>query len=117
MLKFAPLSENKEIILTTISDFILEKLDDLKATDIQRLDVKGKSSVCDEMILCTGTSSRHVASVAEKLITLCKQAGIETFGDEGKAVADWIVVDFGQVLVHIMQAESRELYQLEKLWC
>lgn len=101
---------------TTILDFIVNKLDELKATDIQCLDVKGKSSVCDDMVICTGTSGRHVASVADKLIAECKQAGIENFGDEGKAAADWVVVDFGQVLVHIMQQDSRDMYQLEKLW-
>ncbi|MDU8923622.1 ribosome silencing factor [Pasteurellaceae bacterium LIM206] len=97
-------------------DFILTKLDDLKATEIQRIDVRGKSSVTDDMIICTGTSGRHVASVAQKLIDESKQAGFETFGQEGKAVADWIVVDFGQAIVHIMQRDSREMYQLEKLW-
>lgn len=102
--------------MINITDFIIEKLDNLKATEIQCLDVKGKSSVCDEMIICTGTSGRHVASLAEKLVTECKQAGIETFGEEGKTVADWIVVDLGQVMVHIMQADAREMYQLEKLW-
>ena len=68
------------------------------------------------MIICTGTSSRHVSSLAQKLIDESKQAGIESFGEEGKATADWVVVDFGQAIVHIMQQESREMYQLEKLW-
>lgn len=97
-------------------NFLVEKLDDLKATEIQVLDVKNKSSITDNMIICTGTSSRHVSSLAQKLIDESKQAGFETFGSEGKATADWVVVDFGQAIVHIMQAESRELYQLEKLW-
>lgn len=96
--------------------FLTEKLDDLKATDIQVLDVRGKSSITDDLIICTGTSSRHVASVAQKLIDESKQAGFPAFGDEGKATADWIVVDFGQAMVHILQQESREMYQLEKLW-
>ncbi|WP_386687600.1 ribosome silencing factor [Lonepinella sp. MS14437] len=99
-----------------LTDFLINKLDDLKATDIQTIDVRKKSSITDEMIICTGTSSRHVASLAQKLIDESKQAGFETFGEEGKATADWIVVDFGQAIVHIMQADSRELYQLEKLW-
>lgn len=97
-------------------DFLVNKLDDLKATEIQSIDVRGKSSITDNMIICTGTSSRHVASLAQKLIDESKLAGVETFGEEGKATADWIVVDFGQAIVHIMQRESREIYQLEKLW-
>ncbi len=99
-----------------LTEFLIEKLDDLKATDIQLIDVRGKSSITDNMIICTGTSSRHVSSLAQKLIDESKQAGIESFGEEGKATADWIVVDFGQAIVHIMQQESREMYQLEKLW-
>ena len=68
------------------------------------------------MVICTGTSGRHVTSLAQKLIDESKLAGFETFGEEGKATADWVVVDFGQAMVHIMQRESREMYQLEKLW-
>ena len=94
----------------------MEKLDDLKATEIQHIDVRGKSSITDSMIICTGTSSRHVASLAQKLIDESKQAGFESFGEEGKATADWVVVDFGQAIVHILQQESRDMYQLEKLW-
>ncbi|MGQ0286469.1 ribosome silencing factor [Pasteurellaceae bacterium 22721_9_1] len=97
-------------------DFLVNKLDDLKATEIQAIDVRGKSSITDDMIICTGTSSRHVASLAQKLIDESKQAGFATFGEEGKATADWIVVDFGQAIVHIMQQDSRDMYQLEKLW-
>lgn len=99
-----------------LTEFLIEKLDDLKATDIQLIDVRGKSSITDNMIICTGTSSRHVSSLAQKLIDESKQASIESFGEEGKATADWVVVDFGQAIVHIMQQESREMYQLEKLW-
>ena len=99
-----------------LTEYLIEKLDDLKATNIQHIDVRGKSSITDNMIICTGTSSRHVASLAQKLIDESKQAGSERFGEEGKATADWVVVDFGQAIVHIMQQESREMYQLEKLW-
>lgn len=102
--------------MTTLVDFLINKLDDLKAVDILHLDVQGKSSVTDNMIICTGTSSRHISSLAQKLIDESKQAGFESFGEEGKATADWVVVDFGQAMVHILQAESREMYQLEKLW-
>lgn len=97
-------------------NFLVTTLDNLKATDILTLDVRGKSSITDNIIICTGTSQRHVAAVAQKLIDESKLAGLENFGEEGKATADWVVVDFGQAMVHILQADSRELYQLEKLW-
>ncbi|HBO38513.1 MAG TPA: ribosome silencing factor [Pasteurellaceae bacterium] len=100
----------------TLIDFIVNKLDALKATEIQCIDVRGKSSITEDMVICTGTSSRHISSLAQKLIDESKQAGFETFGEEGKATADWVVVDFGQAMVHIMQRESRDMYQLEKLW-
>lgn len=99
-----------------LADFLSKTLEGLKTQDIQVIDVKGKSSITDTMIVCTGTSSRHVASTAQNLIAEAKKADVEVFGEEGKAVADWIVVDFGQVIVHILQQESREIYQLEKLW-
>lgn len=97
-------------------DFLVETLDGLKAQDIQPIDVKGKSSITDTMIICTGTSTRHVSSMADNLIQDSKKAGVEVFASEGKTTADWVVVDFGQAIVHILQRESRELYQLEKLW-
>ena len=94
-------------------EFLMETLDGLKGTDIVHFDVRGKSSITDNMIICTGTSSRQVSAMADNLITECKKAGFETFGE---AVADWIVVDFGQAIVHLLQADAREMYQLEKLW-
>ena len=96
-------------------EFLTKTLDDLKAQDILAIDVKGKSSITDAMIIATGTSVRHVASTADRLSQEAKQAGFEVFGDEGKEVADWIVVDFGQAIVHLLQADAREMYQLEKL--
>ncbi|MBE2895214.1 ribosome silencing factor [Spirabiliibacterium falconis] len=91
-------------------------LDDLKASDIDVFDVRGNSGITDNMVICTGTSSRHVGSIAQNLTEQCKKCGFEAFGSEGIETADWVVVDFGQVIVHVMQQESRDLYQLEKLW-
>ncbi|OOF37729.1 MULTISPECIES: ribosome silencing factor [Rodentibacter] len=96
--------------------FIIDTLEGLKGSDIVHFDVRGKSSITENMVICTGTSSRQVAAMADNLIAECKKAGIETFGEEGKNTADWIVVDLGQTIVHIMQRDARELYQLEKLW-
>lgn len=97
-------------------EFITEKLDDLKAKNIVILDVKGKSSITDYMIIGTGNSSRHVTAVAEHLMEEAKKVGLSALGSEGQIEADWIVVDFNSVIVHIMQEESRLLYELEKLW-
>ncbi|MDG6881784.1 ribosome-associated protein [Phocoenobacter uteri] len=97
-------------------DFLKNTLADLKAEDIQVIDVTGKSSITDTMIVCTGTSSRHVASMADNLTEESKKVGIEVFASEGKVTSDWIAVDFGQAIVHILQQDSREVYQLEKLW-
>lgn len=99
-------------LVQTVTDI----LDDLKATDIDVFDVRGNGGITDNMVICTGTSSRHVGSVAQNLTEECKKKGIASFGSEGIEVSDWVVVDFGQIIVHIMQQESRDLYQLEKLW-
>ncbi|MDD2173160.1 ribosome silencing factor [Glaesserella parasuis] len=103
-------------MIINLVQFLTETLEGLKAQDIQAIDVRGKSSITETMIVCTGTSSRHVASTADNLIVASKKAGVEVFAHEGKAVADWSVVDFGQAIVHILQQDSREMYQLEKLW-
>ncbi len=97
-------------------EFLKNTLADLKAEDIQAIDVREKSSITETMIVCTGTSSRHVASMADNLIEESKKAGVEVFASEGKTTADWVAVDFGQAIVHILQQDSRDMYQLEKLW-
>lgn len=99
-----------------LQDFVIDKIDDLKGQDIIAIDVQGKSSITDCMIICTGTSSRHVASIAGHVVQESRSAGMLPPGVEGEAVADWIVVDLGDVIVHVMQEESRRLYELEKLW-
>lgn len=100
----------------SLQDFIIDKIDDLKGKDIVTLDVRGKSSITDYMIICTGTSNRHVSSIANHLLDEAKKQGHLVLGGEGKSDADWVVVDMDAVIVHIMQEESRQLYELEKLW-
>ncbi|NIF23002.1 ribosome silencing factor [Candidatus Pantoea multigeneris] len=99
-----------------LQDFVIDKIDDLKGQDIITLDVQGKSSITDCMIICTGTSTRHVASIADHVVQESRAAGIMPLGVEGQAAADWVVVDLGEIIVHVMQDESRQLYELEKLW-
>ncbi|MCZ4059006.1 ribosome silencing factor [Pantoea sp. LMR881] len=99
-----------------LQEFVIDKIDDLKGKDIVALDVQGKSSITDCMIICTGTSTRHVSSIADHVAQESRAAGLMPLGIEGKNTADWVIVDLGEVIVHVMQEESRQLYELEKLW-
>ena len=99
-----------------LRDFLADKADDMKAQEIVALDVQGKSSVTDYMLVCTGTSKRHVSSIADHIAIEAKKIGIEPLGMDGELEGEWVVVDMGSTMVHIMQEEHRELYQLEKLW-
>ncbi|MCL9782822.1 ribosome silencing factor [Vibrio sp. S4M6] len=96
--------------------FLADKADDMKAQNIITIDVQGKSSVTDYMIICTGTSKRHVNSIAEHVASEIKKAGMEPIGIDGEAEGEWVVVDMGSSMLHVMQDEQRALYQLEKLW-
>ncbi|MCS3432134.1 ribosome silencing factor [Klebsiella sp. BIGb0407] len=97
-------------------DFVIDKIDDLKGQDIIAIDVKGKSSITDCMVICTGTSNRHVVSIAEHVVQSARDIGLRPMGVKGINASDWVVVDLGEVIVHVMQEESRQLYELEKLW-
>jgi len=99
-----------------LKDFLADKADDIKAVDITTLDVQGKSSVTDFMIVCTGTSKTHVTSIAEHVANQAKLAGLTPLGINGENEGQWVVLDMGSVMLHVMQASQRELYQLEKLW-
>ena len=99
-----------------LTHFLADKADDMKAEDIVTLNVEGKSSITDYMIICTGTSKRHVASIAEHVATEVKKAGLEPLGMEGEKEGEWVVLDMGDAMLHVLQDEHRELYQLEKLW-
>ncbi|WP_018690958.1 ribosome silencing factor [Algicola sagamiensis] len=96
--------------------FVVDKADDMKARDIQKLDVRGKSSVTEFMVVCSGSSSRHVKSIAENVALEAKKAGEAPLGIEGQDAGEWVLVDLGDVILHVMQEDSREFYQLEKLW-
>lgn len=102
--------------LEQLNAFLSDKADDMKAEDIKTIDVQGKSSITDFMIVCTGTSKRHVVSIAEHIAKESKQAGLEPLGVDGQAEGEWVVLDMGTTIIHVMQQEQREVYQLEKLW-
>jgi ribosome-associated protein len=96
--------------------FVADKIDDMKARDIVTLDVRGKSSVTNFMVICSGTSNRHTKSIAGYLTTEVKKMGLQPLGIEGEASGEWVLLDLGDVVVHVMLEESRNFYQLEKLW-
>jgi ribosome silencing factor RsfS/YbeB/iojap len=91
-------------------------LDDLKAKDVQEVDVRGKSSVTDLMVVASGTSSRHVKSIADEVVKKAKQAGLPPIGVEGQREGEWVLVDLGDIVVHVMLPRTREFYGLERLW-
>lgn len=96
--------------------FALDKIDDMKARDVVQIDVTKTSDITDYMIVCSGTSKRHVLSIADNLAKEARHAGEEPLGYEGQSDGEWALVDLGDVVVHIMQSEARSYYDLEKLW-
>ncbi|MDN3696610.1 MULTISPECIES: ribosome silencing factor [Vibrio] len=99
-----------------LNNFLADKADDMKAENIVTINVEGKSNITDYMIVCTGTSKRHVASIAEHVADEMKKSGIEPIAISGEQEGEWVVLDLGTSMLHVMQEEHRELYQLEKLW-
>lgn len=95
---------------------VVRAIEDLKGQDIVRLDVRKLTDVMDYLVIATGTSSRHVKSIADNVVDALRKAGERPLGIEGADVGEWILVDFGSVVVHVMGAEPRRFYAIEKLW-
>ncbi|NVK42704.1 MAG: ribosome silencing factor [Oceanospirillaceae bacterium] len=93
-----------------------QALEDMKAKDVVLLDVQGKSSVTDFMLIASGTSRRHVNSIADEVVEKVKEAGLRPLGTEGQETGDWILVDLGDLIVHVMMPDARSFYDLERLW-
>jgi ribosome-associated protein len=97
-------------------DTVLASLDDSKAENIVSIDIQGKSSLGDYMVVASGRSHRHVAAVADQLLKALKDAGFGQARVEGLASADWVLIDAGDVIIHVFRPEVREFYNLEKMW-
>jgi len=97
-------------------DITLAALNDTKAIDVVVFEVSKLTSISDYMIIASGKSKRQVAALADKVVEAAKEAGVQPLGVEGKTEGEWVLVDLGDIIVHIMYPETREYYQLEKLW-
>lgn len=91
-------------------------LEEMKAKDAVEIDVRGKTSIADYLVVASGTSTRHVKSVADEVVKFAKRCGVMPLGVEGEREAEWVLVDLGDVIVHIMLPRIREFYALERLW-
>jgi ribosome-associated protein len=99
-----------------LSQCIVNALEDVKGIDIIALDVTAVTDVADQMILATGTSKRQVKALADRVLEKARELGYRPIGSEGQETAEWILVDFADIVVHVMLPDAREFYDLERLW-
>jgi len=102
--------------LEQLKSLVLETLADMKARDIVALDVRGKTSITDYMVVASGTSDRHVKAIAETIAFRAKEAGEPPLGSEGISDGEWALVDLNGIVVHVMLPKVRDFYSLERLW-
>ncbi|NRD72569.1 ribosome silencing factor [Shewanella sp. VB17] len=99
-----------------LKQFVIDKVEDLKAKDVVVLDISERSNIADFMVVCSGTSKTHVKAIAENLVVEAKRANLHINGVEGRESSEWVLVDLGDVILHVMQDKTRDFYELEKLW-
>lgn len=99
-----------------LCDCLVDALEDLKGQDIRTLDVSKLTTITEYMVLVSGTSSRHVKALVDQVIDAAKSYGEPPLGVEGRETCEWVLLDVGDVLIHVMQAETRAFYDLERLW-
>jgi ribosome-associated protein len=100
----------------TLREVVLDALSDMKAVDVKALDVRGLTDITDTMVVASGTSDRHVKSIADRVVQRCKEAGFRPFGLEGERDGEWVLLDLNDVVLHVMLPRVRQFYALEKLW-
>jgi len=100
----------------TLRDVVLGALAELKAVDVRSLDVRGITDITDTMVVASGTSDRHVKSIADRVVQRCKEAGFRPYGMEGERDGEWVLLDLQDIVLHVMLPRVREFYALEKLW-
>lgn len=100
----------------TLRTVVLDALADMKALDVKVLDVRGLTDIADTMVIASGTSDRHVRSVAQRVVEKTKAAGFRPHGVEGQQDSDWVLIDLSDLIVHVMLPRVRDFYGLEKLW-
>jgi ribosome-associated protein len=109
-------SREDEVSAAETAKLVLTSLEDDKAEDILSIDIRGKSSVADMLIIATGRSQRHVGALADHITRKLKEAGVKDVRVEGLPTADWVLVDAGDLIVHIFRPEVRGFYNIEKIW-
>ena len=102
--------------MNNFTRLLTDTMEDLKAQDVQTLDVRALTTMTDYMIIASGRSDRQVKAIADEVIEAAKTRQIRPLGVEGQRQAEWILIDFGDVIAHVMRPDTREYYQLEKLW-
>lgn len=102
--------------LEELTKLVVDALEDMKAVDIKQIDVRGKTAITDLMVIASGTSDRHIKSLADNVVIKAKEAGLQPLGVEGQDSRDWVLVDLNDIVVHVMLPEVRDFYNLEKLW-
>ena len=99
-----------------LRELVLDAANDLKAVDVVALEVSDLTDITDTMIVAGGTSDRHVKAIVDNVLAVLKSAGKEVLGVEGRDVGEWVLLDLGDVVLHVMRAEARRFYDLERLW-
>jgi ribosome-associated protein len=100
----------------SLKSIVLAALDGMKALEVKVLDVRGLTDIADTMVIASGTSDRHVKSIAQRVVEKTKEAGFRPHGVEGQQDGDWVLIDLHDMIVHVMLPRVREFYGLEKLW-
>ena len=100
----------------SLKTVVVDALADMKALEVKVLDVRGLTDIADWMVIASGTSDRHVRSVAQRVVDRTKEAGFRPHGVEGQQDSDWVLIDLNEMIVHVMLPRVREFYGLEKLW-